>query len=125
MRHGETEWNRSGKQQEHLDWPPFARATSTTAFPKGESIRDRYERTVAAIEKIAAGHPGERVVVVAHGGILDSVFRRAVGIDPGAPRPFELLNASTSTFFIEEDRWILGTWGDVAHLAGIPTMDDW
>jgi len=92
--------------------------------PGGESIRQRHERVVACAEEIAARHPGQRVVIVTHGGVLSSLFRRAAGISVAAPRTFRLWNASINTFFVEGGKWALGVWGDISHLKGLPTADD-
>ena len=94
-------------------------------IPGGESERQRYERIVGCVERIAGNHVGKRVVIVTHGGALTSLFRRAVGLPLGTPRAFSLFNASINTFFVSEGLWKLGTWGDVSHLSGMPTADDW
>jgi probable phosphoglycerate mutase len=93
-------------------------------IPEGESARERYERTVGCIEQIAAQHPGERIVIVAHGGVLDGLFRRALGIDLTEPRRFKLFNASVNTFLVEDGSWKLATWGDICHLGEIGGLDD-
>ncbi len=38
--------------------------------PDGESREQHVERVLAAVERIARAHPGERVLVVTHGGTL-------------------------------------------------------
>lgn len=93
-------------------------------IPSGESARQRYDRAVACADDIAKRHAGQRVVVVTHGGILDSYFRRALCIALTEPRRFRLFNASINTFFVVGGEWALGTWGDVSHLVGIGTQDD-
>lgn len=94
------------------------------AIPQGESVRERYQQHVAAAADIAARHAGERVVIVGHGGVLSSLFRHTLSIPLAASRAFKLFNASFNTFFVEEGAWMLGTWGDISHLAGIGTADD-
>ena len=46
-------------------------------FPGGESARERYERSVLCGTDLAIRHPGQRVLIVAHGGVLSSFFYRA------------------------------------------------
>ena len=94
-------------------------------IPGGESARERYERMVACIEEIAAHHPGERIVIVSHGGALRSLFYRTVGIPLSAPRAFKLFHASINRFYFENGQWKLATWGDISHLHGLDTIDDW
>jgi probable phosphoglycerate mutase len=45
----------------------------------GESDEDVRARVLAAIEEIAAAHPGEQVLVVSHGGALNSLWHHALG----------------------------------------------
>ena len=94
-------------------------------LPDGESIRQRHDRSVACAEELAARHTGRRLLIVTHGGVLDSFLRRAVGLDLAAPRRFSLYNASVNTFNITDGQWRLGRWGDTHHLRQIGTKDDW
>ena len=93
-------------------------------LPGGESSRQRYERHVRTVSGIVTRHIGGRVLLVAHGGVLASLFRHALHIDLGQPRRFKLYNASFNTFCVRDGQWRLGTWGDIAHLRGIGTCDD-
>ncbi len=106
------------------DYARFESGDPDYVIPQGESARQRHDRAVAAVAAIAARHPAGRVVIVTHGGILQSLFRRAVGIPLEAPRAFKLYNASLNTFFIDSVSWTLGTWGDIFHLRDLGTMDD-
>ena len=38
------------------------------------------ERVLAAVKSIAAAHPGEQVLVVSHGGALNSLWHHALGV---------------------------------------------
>jgi probable phosphoglycerate mutase len=80
---------------------------------------------VAGARDIADRHVGQRVVIVAHGGVLDSLFRYTLGIPLNEPRRCKLYNASINTVFVDQGIWMLGTWGDVHHLRDIGTQDDW
>lgn len=40
------------------------------APPNGESIKELNERVTAALERLAAQHPGETIIVVTHGGLI-------------------------------------------------------
>lgn len=82
------------------------------AIPGGESLTDRHARVVELFEEIAARHQGERVVVVTHGGVLDSLFRHVAGVRVGPPRTFEIPNAARNVFRREPRRWLLVTWGE-------------
>jgi probable phosphoglycerate mutase len=95
------------------------RAQSGWAIPGGESLDDRHVRTIAFFGEAARGNGGNRIAVVTHGGILDSIFRHAVGLDIRIPRRFELPNAARNAFRFSGGRWTLLSWGDVRHLAAL------
>ena len=46
----------------------------------GESDDEVRERMLAAVEEIAAKHPGEQVLVVSHGGALNTLWHHALGV---------------------------------------------
>jgi len=78
---------------------------------------------IGALTEIARDHLGRRIVVVSHGGVLDALYRHASGGGPEGPRLVRLLNASINEFEYSAEGWMLGSWGDVAHLTEI-SLDD-
>jgi broad specificity phosphatase PhoE len=55
------------------------------AFPPGsrhdgESDEEVRARVLAAVEEIAAAHPGRQVLVVSHGGALNTLWHHALGV---------------------------------------------
>lgn len=93
-------------------------------IPGGESARQRYDLAVECAEEVAARHPGERVLLVTHGGVLSALFRRAVGLPLTAPRRCSLYNVSINTILVTGDNWMIATWGDVRHLSGLASKDE-
>ncbi len=93
------------------------------AIPGGESTRAKHTRAVAVMNRLCDRHPGARIAVVTHGGILDSLFRHAVGVEPAARRAWALPNASLNIFQVQQGQWSLICWGDVAHLTEITGPD--
>jgi probable phosphoglycerate mutase len=91
--------------------------------PGGESQRQHYRRNVAFIEDLLAERSGAEVAIVTHGGVLDSIFRYVARLALDHPRCFVTKNASLSVIshgnFYGAVQWVIGTWGDVAHLNGI------
>ncbi len=90
----------------------------------GESQQMFHDRVVEALHEIAAKHRGERVVVVAHGGVLDNARRYALSLPLGRKRDYLLLNASVNIFSFESDRAQMISWGDVAHLHADDAAQD-
>ncbi|MFI5063648.1 MAG: histidine phosphatase family protein [Streptosporangiales bacterium] len=73
-------------------------------------------RVGGALRRIAADHPGQRVAVVSHGGVIAQALALATG-----SRPFAFLgadNASISRLVITLQRWVLRGYNDTAHLTG-------
>jgi len=94
------------------------------APPGGESFKQFCVRCSNAVEQISATHEGSKIGIVAHGGVLGAFFRYAMNIPLEAERNFVLLNCSLNRFEKKENRWNLLSWGDVAHLEGMDSLDD-
>ena len=92
-------------------------------LPEGESSRQRFDRNIAALNEIAQTHINKRVFIVAHGGVLDSLFRFTLSIPVHVPRCFSLFNGRINKF-IYDDAWKLESWGETQHLFGIGALDD-
>ena len=82
----------------------------------GESLRDFYARSLEATTRLAAAHPGETIALVAHGGVMDCLYRAASGLDLQAPRSWQLLNASVNRLLLTESGLTLVGWNDTYHL---------
>jgi probable phosphoglycerate mutase len=97
----------------------------------GEPVDAVFARVAAAIDDVAAAHPGGRVVVVSHGLALYHAFCHVCGLgSPGAGHPVFVLvdNCSLSTVErrLGEDgahRWRLRGLNDTSHLAGLRPDD--
>jgi probable phosphoglycerate mutase len=92
-------------------------------IPTGESAAQCSARVLAALAEISRRHAGERIVIVAHGGVLDVLYRAALGLPHDGPRMFTIVNASVNLFRFEDGAWLLDLWGDVSHL-GERALDD-
>lgn len=98
------------------DYRQFLTRQADYIIPEGESLARKYARVTACLDDLAARLPGRRIVLVTHGGVLSDLLRRAMEIPVDRRLHFKLYNASLNTFFINDGQWILGTWGEVAHL---------
>ena len=84
-------------------------------IPGAESAASLAGRVQCALERIAAAHPGGRVAVVTHGGVIGQALNLATG-----SRPFAFAgadNASISQLVLTAQRWVLRRFNDTAHLA--------
>ena len=89
--------------------------------PEGaESLREFSARCVATAARLAAAHPGQSVVLVTHGGVLDCLYRAATRIELQAPRSWLLGNASINRLLYTPQGFSLVGWSDTAHLDAAP-----
>ncbi len=84
---------------------------------EAESFRQFYARTMDAVVTVARQHAGQHIAIVAHGGVLECVYRAALDLPLASPRNFPVLNASINRFSYADGKLALKAWGDVAHLT--------
>ncbi len=82
----------------------------------GERLRDFYDRCVSTAERLAAAHPGQTIALVAHGGVMDCLYRAATRVALQAPRTWELGNASINRLLYTPQGLTLVGWSDTYHL---------
>ena len=90
----------------------------------GESLLALRERVVAAAARLAANHPGELIAMVAHGGVMDVLYRAATRLDIQAPRTWALGNAAINRLLWTPTGFALVGWGDTQHLGEGVVLDD-
>jgi probable phosphoglycerate mutase len=92
----------------------------------GERLTEFYERCVGTAQRLAQEHPGETIVLVAHGGVLDCLYRAATRIDLQAPRTWKVANASINRLLHTSEGLNLVGWADTQHLeqAGLDESSD-
>lgn len=86
----------------------------------GETLAGFYARVVETATALAQQHPGQTIALVAHGGVLDCLYRAASRVDLQAPRTWELGNASINRLLYTGEGFILVGWADTQHLVGGP-----
>jgi probable phosphoglycerate mutase len=84
---------------------------------RGETFRQFHARATSALLAWAADHPGQRLAMVAHGGVLECAYRSALGLDLATPRTFKIPNASINRFSVTNGVLALHSWGEVDHLS--------
>lgn len=91
--------------------------------PGGESYSDVRARMQRAIEAIRAQRNGQpsTVAVVSHGTAIRLLATHLLALPLEAARHFAQDNAAVNVFEWRGERWVLRTWNDVRHCAG---MDD-
>jgi probable phosphoglycerate mutase len=84
----------------------------------GEPLQAFYDRSVQALLTLAERHAGQTLAVVAHGGVLDCLYRAAARIDLRAPRTWQVPNAGINRLLHNPEGLTLVGWNDTAHLDG-------
>jgi len=93
------------------EWESLSSGDPDYALPGGESGKQLYKRCVNRCIELVRHHTGQRILIVAHGGVLTSLFYHALCIPLTNPRRFSLFNAAINCFIVFEDQWYLETWG--------------
>ncbi len=87
------------------------------APPSGESLQALQTRVAHAVDALARQHMGQQIALVAHGGVLDTLYRLATRQGLQAPRTWELANTSINRLLWTPDSGLaLVGWGDTSHL---------
>ncbi|MDD5479067.1 histidine phosphatase family protein [Rhodoferax sp.] len=84
--------------------------------PGGESLLTVRERISQIASTLANRHMGGQIVLVAHGGVLDQLYRLATGQALQAPRSWHLGNAAINRLLWTPEGFTLVGWGDTRHL---------
>lgn len=83
----------------------------------GESRRQHEVRVLGCVARLLGDRRGQTLVVVTHGGVLDVIYRRALGLPSDAPRDYAIPNAGINWLAIDGEHWQIERWGDAVHLA--------
>jgi probable phosphoglycerate mutase len=105
-------------EQKFVDRDPvalqMAREQRWDLAPGCEHIDGFARRVRTGIERLAARHPDQRVVVVVHGGVIGEVLAQASGSEPWAFVGAD--NASLSHLVVAGNRWVIRRFNDTTHL---------
>ena len=101
-------------------WLQWLEHRADFALPGGEDLRQFHARVMDAVKHLAEQHPGRRLAVVTHGGVLDMLWRTAHGLPLSGLRTCDIPNTGLNHL-----RWRQGTldilrWADASHLEGLP-----
>jgi 2,3-bisphosphoglycerate-dependent phosphoglycerate mutase len=84
-------------------------------IPGAEPLEDFDSRCARGLARIVANHPDQRVMVVAHGGVIGQLLHQVTGARRFAFTPD---NASISEIVVHPLRTVMRRFNDVAHLEG-------
>lgn len=105
------------------EWAQWLQFDADYALPGAESQTQFHARVMAAVARHVAKRP-RCLVVVAHGGVLDMVYRSAQGMSLSGPRQCLIPNAAVNRLNAqwngEHLTLHITEWADVRHLADLP-----
>ena len=122
LRHGRTAWNAEIESQWPDDAARWRRREVDYPPGGGEALTPFFARCVNTVCALAAAHPGQTIAVVAHGGVLDCLYRAAVGVELNTQRSWPLGNATINRLLFNGEGLSLVGWSDDAHLEGAPLV---
>ena len=85
----------------------------------GETLLLMQQRVLTTLDELAQQHLGQHIALVAHGGVLDILYRAATQQGLQAPRSWHLGNATINRLLWTPQSLTLVGWGDDAHLQGL------
>ena len=94
------------------------------APPGGESLVTMRDRVLNTAQALAQQHLGGQIVLVAHGGVMDILYRLATGQELQAPRAWNLTNAAINRLLWTPEGFTLVGWGDTGHLEQGCSLDE-
>ena len=97
------------------------RADLAAAPGAAEPLQAMLERIEQCMLDLARVYADQAVVIVTHGGVLDLLYRRAMGRALTGPRDAPIPNAGLNWLDIEAEeqglRWTMVAWGQTEHLS--------
>ena len=103
-------------------WEQWLAHQADFALPGGESLRQFHDRVIAGVHGLAERHPGASVAVVTHGGVLDMLWRNALGLPLDGRRDCAIPNTGINRLLWREGALAIESWGDATHLDGFEVL---
>lgn len=82
----------------------------------GESLVQFRERVLATVHRLAQAQGQGQIALVAHGGVMDILYRAATGQDLHTARTWTLANAAINRLMWTPESLTLIGWADTQHL---------
>lgn len=98
----------------------LAREDLTGSPGNVESLAAMVARIETSMRRLATDYADQAVILVTHGGVLDILYRQAMGRELTGPRDAPIPNAGLNWLDLalvgDELRWTMVAWGETGHL---------
>jgi probable phosphoglycerate mutase len=105
-RYGKWEGKKIKKLARKPSWQIVQFYPSRMRFPKGEALREVQFRAVQALEKLAAKHESETVVVVSHADVIKLVIAHYIGVHIDLFQRIAVSPASVSVLHLSDKGFV-------------------
>jgi probable phosphoglycerate mutase len=102
------------------EWRLVQGRPSAMQFPEGESIRAMLVRAVDEVERLAAVHREERIVLVSHADVIKAIIAHYLGMHLDLFQRLIVSTASISTLSFTPMGAVVVSFNDTAHLPEPP-----
>lgn len=89
----------------------------------GESLSTFSARWLTVAHRLARSHPGQTIALVAHGGVMDCLYRAATAQSLQVDRSWPVGNASINRLLYSGTEFSLIGWSDTRHLDELARDD--
>ena len=86
------------------EWSKVQHFPSSFRFPGGETLRETQQRAVGAVERLAAAHPNQTIVLFSHGDIIRTLLAHFAGTPMDLFQRIQISTASLSTLALFDGR---------------------
>jgi len=102
----------------------FALTRRWSVYPSTETGEELSSRIVPAVEDILAKHPGQRVVVACHGGVINSYLTHVLRLT-AEDMFFRPAHASVHRVVFARDRRVVATLNEIHYLPDADDLLSW
>jgi probable phosphoglycerate mutase len=86
------------------EWFKVQHFPSSFRFPGGETLRETQQRAVEAVERLAAAHPNQTIVLFSHGDIIRTLIAHFAGTPIDLFQRVQISTASLTTLALFDGR---------------------
>lgn len=87
-----------------------------STYPNQEERTSLNKRIMEGIEKINKRYVDKKVLLVAHGAVINSILSVLSNGDIGSGKT-KLINACISNIYLHQDKWIIKDFNQISHLS--------